>query len=71
MAARESEAKEGDLRAWFASTITEMEDTVARRVNFADASTEQAIEEGTTETQALQRQLDAATEQSRKIVRPP
>lgn len=68
IAVRKSRAKEGELRDWFDSTISEMQDTVARRVNYAEACTEQAKAEGTAEAQELQQQLKAATEQCTAVV---
>lgn len=61
-AARKSEAKESELRAWFAATIAEMEESTARRVEFAEASTARAKQEGETQAQDLQHQLNIAIE---------
>jgi hypothetical protein len=66
----EYDAKEAQQRAWFQSTIAEMEDNTARRVNFAEATAEKARKEGTDQAQELRRQLTAATEQCKTIVRP-
>lgn len=70
IAVRKSRAKEGELRDWFDSTIAEMEDTAARRVHYAEACTEQARVEATTEVQTLQKQLKSAIEKCKTVVRP-
>jgi hypothetical protein len=66
----EYDAKEAQQQAWFQSTIAEMEDNTARRVNFAEATAEKARKQGTDQAQELRRQLTAAIEQCKTIVRP-
>jgi hypothetical protein len=68
-AARQSDAKEKELRAWFDATIAEMEQNTTRRAQFAEAATDKVTKKAFLDVQALQKKLDAANEQCQSIVR--